>query len=378
MCEWRRGLPEMLRSCVTLPLAALLLATGATGFFFPTAASRRTPVSSAFRASEVRCSVQTWSEFNCGTWVGYAVAVDPVTAEPQVPYKRTRITTAKPTDGTVQLTTVVLPADGDDAPEEKAVETVNLLDCGIDIDIDGMRTAAAPWQLARCTAPLAFRDALSYHSRSVPPAGTYSAQHAGMQQAQLLSGSSCDKCQVIEHSIAVSDDSRRRCLLQYTESGLLERALLLVETRDGCEPPEAIAPWCALPLVPWPSTRRGHFPGRFTHGVGRPAAPPPPRPRLEHPSHFVRPPSPRPHSSCPHRAPHHARLTTPGCRSTLMALLGDWRGDASVRRHTKGDAAASSAGKGFGAARGFGGRGKQSAITAPSSINVFKQRLTYR
>ena len=124
----------------------LALATSARGFV-PTAARRAPGCSSAPpRARDARCSVQTWSEFNCGTWVGYAVSVDPVTAEPEVPYKRTRITAARPVDGAVQLTTTVLPADGvaESASGEKVVETVNLIDCGIDVDIDGT-SAPTSW-----------------------------------------------------------------------------------------------------------------------------------------------------------------------------------------------------------------------------------------
>lgn len=73
--------------------------------------------------------------------------------------------------------------------------------------------------------------------------GTYSAQHTELQQLSLILGNVSTTGRVIEHSIAVSDDSRRRCLLAYTENGLLQHVALVVESRETSEPPEPAAPW---------------------------------------------------------------------------------------------------------------------------------------
>lgn len=119
---------------------AFLIALTMLGFQLPHA-----PRARLSRCSSCRCSMSTlWSEYNCGTWVGTAVVVNPVTAEPQLPYQRTRITVSKPTDnGAVQIRTIFQPLS-EAEEEQQVVEDVCLQDINIDVDIDGVITIARP------------------------------------------------------------------------------------------------------------------------------------------------------------------------------------------------------------------------------------------
>eukprot|EP00966_Prymnesium_polylepis_P028993 672303-Prymnesium_polylepis.1 len=225
-----------------------LVALATSGFSLPPLGPRASPRCAAPRAS---ASTSTWAEFNCGTWVGYAVSVDPITSEPQPAYRSTRVTVTKPVGGTVDITSVV--GDGDD--QQRCVDAVSLTDVSLDVDLDG---APGPFVRSLCSRPRrpARRARPPRHTRPPRPAlgrlvtGTYSAQHDGqLQHVALMGGAALASGRVIEHSVAVSDDSRRRCLLAYSESGLLERVVVVVETKDGRTPSETVAPCTLLALV---------------------------------------------------------------------------------------------------------------------------------
>lgn len=170
-------------------------------------------------------------------WRGYATVIDPQTAVPNLPgIEYNHFVAAADDDGSAAVvrTTTSLGSAG---PDDKVVETVKFMAGNADIDLDG----------------------------------SYSCEHAGgLGLATLLLGDATSR-RVIEHSLAVSDDERRRCLLSYsTESGTLESVLLLVE-RKGAEV-ELASPATLFSLVgTWRGDACSRSPGASSKKV-RPAA----------------------------------------------------------------------------------------------------------
>ena len=180
------------------------------------------------------------ANFNVGTWRGRVQRISPTTAEPL---------------GAEQSYVQVVRAE-QRRPEQLVLTSETRLDGEQSSTSDALLTS---------------------RSLDVDLDGTFSAEHARLEQAALFGVAADGAALVLEHSVAVSDDERRRCLLVYkqcgsegtdddddddesaAEGGLLEleEALLLVEARqpadvaaDGpwVEPPGA-APGTLLELI---------------------------------------------------------------------------------------------------------------------------------
>ena len=152
-------------------------------------------------------------KFNVGAWRGYAVSIDPKTFVPNLPgveYDHF-VAVDDPDKMALRTTTTTRGGDG-----EKSVESIVVAGDTLDIDLDG----------------------------------SYSVDHPdGLSLANLLAGrETAAACTVIEHSLAVSDDERRRAVLTYdSDSGELETLLLLSERRG--EMPDAAAHSNLISLV---------------------------------------------------------------------------------------------------------------------------------
>ena len=135
------------------------------------------------------------------SWRGYATRVDPSTCVPTLPgIEYTHFIAAEDENTKVRTTTSL----GDSGPDGKSIESIGFVQGNADIDLDG----------------------------------SYSCEHTnGLGLAALLSGMD-DECIVVEHSLATSDDERRRCLLSYeATSGSLKSVLLLVERKGQAADP---------------------------------------------------------------------------------------------------------------------------------------------
>lgn len=111
--------------------ASLLLCT--PGFYL-----RGRPPLHQPRCAGVACvAPPVWAEFNCGTWVGSALLIDPLSAKPHLPYKRTRVTVSAPTEeGVVEVRSSIGDQLHEEA-EQRAVDSLSLVDVDLDVDIDG-------------------------------------------------------------------------------------------------------------------------------------------------------------------------------------------------------------------------------------------------
>ena len=163
---------------------------------------------SAPRAPSATCSQDapwpSFRRFNEGAWKGYAVIVDPATAVPRLPGIQYEHFVSADDPEKLAMRTYTT-RDGD---AEKVTEDFNLDGTGLDIDLDG----------------------------------SYSTEHAdGLGLASLLlerDDESSASCLVVEHSLAVSDEERRRSLLVYGD-GELEAVILLAECKGGAPEPAA-------------------------------------------------------------------------------------------------------------------------------------------
>ena len=138
-------------------------------------------------------------------WRGYATLIDPRTAVPTLPgvtYSHFVASDEDERAAAVRTTTSV----GAAGPDKKLEETVAYVGGNADIDLDGSYSCEHPDGLALATLLLN-----SAEESKKTPAETH---------------------RVIEHSLAVSDEERRRCLLSYsTTTGALDSVLLLVEKK---------------------------------------------------------------------------------------------------------------------------------------------------
>ena len=162
------------------------------------------------------------ANYNVGTWRGRAQRISPTTAEPL--------------DAEQSYVQVV-------RAEQRRPEQLVLTS---ETRLDGEQSRASD-------------TLLTSRSTDVDLDGTFSAEHASLEQATLFGVAADDDALVLEHSVAVSDDERRRCLLVYkpcADEGTdddddeleLEEALLLVEARQ----PEEVAadgPWVEPPAA---------------------------------------------------------------------------------------------------------------------------------
>ena len=194
----------------------------------------------------------SFAKFNVDVaWQGTATVIDPNTCEPTLPpVTYDHFVSAEPKKpGAIRTTTTTTSGSGAGG---KAEEVVVLEPSTFDVDLDG----------------------------------SFSTEHAeGLGLAeQLFAATGKERAVdaphlVIEHSLAVSDDERRRCLLSYA-GGALERVLLLVERRlsaDAVDPaPPAtlyslLGVWngdaCVRSLLPPAAEPRGRAPAR---GFGAP------------------------------------------------------------------------------------------------------------
>jgi hypothetical protein len=155
----------------------------------------------AWHHASAMSSAAPWKSylaFNANSgWRGYATIIDPATAVPTLPgIEYSHFVAAEEEDASIRTTTTL----GSSGPDAKTVETVQFFAGNIDVDLDG----------------------------------SYSCDHAnGLGLAALLLDDATAR-RVVEHSLAVSDDERRRCLLSYcAETGVLESVLLLVEKKGS-------------------------------------------------------------------------------------------------------------------------------------------------
>lgn len=217
-----------------------------------------------------------FARFNGAEWKGLATFVDPLTGEPGIPVAYDHVVVAQgdaaKRDSVVVRTSTTVGGEPQDDQVAWAGSTT-------DVDVDGSYSMQHPAGLGLATQLAA----------------------AATRADGTPLGVALDDALVLDCSLAVSDEERRRCLLAYDRTSReLTAALLLVETKAGA---------AAAPA------------GGAT-------------------------------------------------QATLIQLLGEWAGDASVRSRAPPPPPA----KGFG--RGLASRAADKPAAA-ARLNVFKARLSY-
>lgn len=160
----------------------------------------------AFQMASADSPWASYKAFNGdGAWRGVATAIDPLTASPlgTAEYDHYVACEDDAKQSSIRTTTTTTSAPSSETQDE----VVKLSAVSTDIDLDGSYS---------CEHVSGMKLASQLLEAAGAAAGSIEAAQSGL---------------VVEHSLACSDDERRRCLLAYDASHQLTSVLLLVERR---------------------------------------------------------------------------------------------------------------------------------------------------